>query len=269
MPSAMYTGTPNVQRSVDREYCRSLFASSSTVHISAGAKTSAGGNLAIEASVGPATLQRFRNQKTSGDARSMSRPSWKTTDNVAAHGESMTGTIRTLRTDRGFGFIKDAGGKEHFFHQSAVQGEGINGSRGRLGRVRGGGRAEGASRLDVLVRTLSCCSGSALHPTMPSATQTARRRRTTTSSIPSMPDRDPMLHGLPYRMTLDTQDRVPSRATRPGNNRRIGQRGNDGIRPRFVADRLAYKANGVACRRWFLSRRRPAARPLAARPTQS
>jgi cold shock protein len=37
----------------------------------------------------------------------------------------MTGTIRTLRTDKGFGFIKDAGGKEYFFHQSAVQGEGI------------------------------------------------------------------------------------------------------------------------------------------------
>ena len=38
----------------------------------------------------------------------------------------MTGTIRTLRTDKGFGFIKDASGKEYFFHQSAVQGEGID-----------------------------------------------------------------------------------------------------------------------------------------------
>jgi len=38
----------------------------------------------------------------------------------------MTGTIRTLRGDKGFGFIKDAAGKEYFFHQSAVQGEGIN-----------------------------------------------------------------------------------------------------------------------------------------------
>ena len=38
----------------------------------------------------------------------------------------MTGTIRTLRVDKGFGFIKDAAGKEYFFHQSAVQGEGIN-----------------------------------------------------------------------------------------------------------------------------------------------
>ena len=37
----------------------------------------------------------------------------------------MTGTIRTLRTDKGFGFIKDEAGKEYFFHQSAVQGEGI------------------------------------------------------------------------------------------------------------------------------------------------
>ena len=38
----------------------------------------------------------------------------------------MTGKIRTLRVDKGFGFIKDAEGKEYFFHQSAVQGEGIN-----------------------------------------------------------------------------------------------------------------------------------------------
>ena len=39
--------------------------------------------------------------------------------------QMMTGTIRTLRTDKGFGFIKDDAGKEYFFHQSAVQGEGI------------------------------------------------------------------------------------------------------------------------------------------------
>ena len=38
----------------------------------------------------------------------------------------MTGTIRTLRVDKGFGFIKDASGKEYFFHQSAVQGEGLS-----------------------------------------------------------------------------------------------------------------------------------------------
>jgi CspA family cold shock protein len=38
----------------------------------------------------------------------------------------MTGTIATLRVDKGFGFIKDGAGKEYFFHQSAIQGEGIN-----------------------------------------------------------------------------------------------------------------------------------------------
>ena len=37
----------------------------------------------------------------------------------------MTGTIRTLRVDKGFGFIKAAGGMEYFFHRSAVQGEGL------------------------------------------------------------------------------------------------------------------------------------------------
>jgi CspA family cold shock protein len=35
------------------------------------------------------------------------------------------GTIRTLRVDKGFGFIKDSAGKEFFFHQSAIYGEGI------------------------------------------------------------------------------------------------------------------------------------------------
>ena len=38
---------------------------------------------------------------------------------------AMTGTIRTLRVDKGFGFIKDGAGKEYFFHQSAIQGEGM------------------------------------------------------------------------------------------------------------------------------------------------
>ena len=35
----------------------------------------------------------------------------------------MTGTIRTLRVDKGFDFIKAEAGKEYFFHQSAIQGE--------------------------------------------------------------------------------------------------------------------------------------------------
>jgi CspA family cold shock protein len=38
---------------------------------------------------------------------------------------TMTGTIRTLRVDKGFGFIKDTNGQEYFFHQSAIYGEGI------------------------------------------------------------------------------------------------------------------------------------------------
>jgi CspA family cold shock protein len=36
------------------------------------------------------------------------------------------GTIRSLRVDKGFGFIKDKQGQEYFFHQSAIYGEGIN-----------------------------------------------------------------------------------------------------------------------------------------------
>ena len=37
----------------------------------------------------------------------------------------MTGKIRTLRVDKGFGFIKSETGQEYFFHQSAIYGEGI------------------------------------------------------------------------------------------------------------------------------------------------
>ena len=37
----------------------------------------------------------------------------------------MTGTIRMLRVDKGFGFIKGETGQEYFFHQSAIYGEGI------------------------------------------------------------------------------------------------------------------------------------------------
>ena len=37
----------------------------------------------------------------------------------------MTGKIRTLRVDKGFGFIQDDRGNDYFFHQSAIFGEGI------------------------------------------------------------------------------------------------------------------------------------------------
>ena len=38
----------------------------------------------------------------------------------------MTGKIKTLRPEKGFGFIKDDSGKDYFFHQSAIYGEGID-----------------------------------------------------------------------------------------------------------------------------------------------
>ena len=38
----------------------------------------------------------------------------------------MTGMIKTLRADKGFGFIKGEGGQEYFFHRSAVVGEQID-----------------------------------------------------------------------------------------------------------------------------------------------
>src|SRR5512144_1815490 len=50
----------------------------------------------------------------------------RTPSAVTTASEAMvTGKIRTLRVDKGFGFIKDDTGKEYFFHQSAVYGEGI------------------------------------------------------------------------------------------------------------------------------------------------
>jgi cold shock protein len=39
--------------------------------------------------------------------------------------DAMTGSIRTIRVEKGFGFIKDDAGKEYFFHRSAVYGEGL------------------------------------------------------------------------------------------------------------------------------------------------
>jgi CspA family cold shock protein len=41
----------------------------------------------------------------------------------------MTGTIKTLRVEKGFGFIRDSSGKEVFFHSSAIYGEGIDNLR--------------------------------------------------------------------------------------------------------------------------------------------
>ena len=35
----------------------------------------------------------------------------------------MTGTIRKLQEDKGFGFVRDEAGKDYFFHRSAVSGE--------------------------------------------------------------------------------------------------------------------------------------------------
>jgi CspA family cold shock protein len=41
----------------------------------------------------------------------------------------MTGTIKTIRLEKGFGFIRDESGKDYFFHQSAVFGEGLDNLR--------------------------------------------------------------------------------------------------------------------------------------------
>jgi CspA family cold shock protein len=33
-----------------------------------------------------------------------------------------TGTVKRIQRDKGFGFIRDTGGQEYFFHRSSVQG---------------------------------------------------------------------------------------------------------------------------------------------------
>jgi CspA family cold shock protein len=33
-----------------------------------------------------------------------------------------SGTIKRIARDKGFGFIRDSGGQEYFFHRSSVQG---------------------------------------------------------------------------------------------------------------------------------------------------
>ncbi len=38
----------------------------------------------------------------------------------------MTGTIKTVRADKGFGFIRGDGEKEYFFHHTAVQGASLD-----------------------------------------------------------------------------------------------------------------------------------------------
>jgi CspA family cold shock protein len=44
-------------------------------------------------------------------------------------GDLVTGKIRTLRVDKGFGFITSDTRKDFFFHQSAIYGEGIENLR--------------------------------------------------------------------------------------------------------------------------------------------
>ena len=44
-------------------------------------------------------------------------------------GDVLTGTIARLQAEKGFGFIKDAGGQDYFFHRTAVFGEGMENLR--------------------------------------------------------------------------------------------------------------------------------------------
>jgi CspA family cold shock protein len=71
---------------------------------------------------------------------------------IEQRGNVMTGLIRTLRVEKGFGFIKDDAGKEYFFHRSAVYGEGLenlkegDGVEFDLGEGPKGPRAENVRR---------------------------------------------------------------------------------------------------------------------------
>ena len=73
-------------------------------------------------------------------------------DNEQKARRDVTGQIRTIRADKGFGFIKDETGKEYFFHRSAVYGEGLedlregDGVEFDLGEGPKGPRAENVRR---------------------------------------------------------------------------------------------------------------------------
>ena len=65
----------------------------------------------------------------------------------------MTGTIRTLRVDKGFGLIKDNAGKEYSFHQSAVSGERIDDLREGDGVEFEAGQRPKGPRAETVPRT--------------------------------------------------------------------------------------------------------------------
>ena len=62
------------------------------------------------------------------------------------------GTVKRVISDRGFGFIVGPDGKEYFFHQSAIYGEGIEDLREgdsvefEVGHAAKGPRAENVRR---------------------------------------------------------------------------------------------------------------------------
>jgi CspA family cold shock protein len=78
--------------------------------------------------VGTRETSEHHSSRRKPDPSCVSRPVESLSEvrtNVNALEVRMTGKIRTLRVDKGFGFIKDDGGNEYFFHQSAVYGEGL------------------------------------------------------------------------------------------------------------------------------------------------
>jgi CspA family cold shock protein len=80
----------------------------------------------------PLDLRDTFTQRRSGYGRSAIRVVDRNLNRFEGRGDeevTVTGTIRTLRLDKGFGFIKDDAGKEYFFHRSAVYGEGLENLR--------------------------------------------------------------------------------------------------------------------------------------------
>ena len=75
-------------------------------------------------------------------------------DPLTCHSEDMmlTGTIARLLIDKGFGFIRDESGIEHFFHRSAVRGADFSGLKeGQRVKFAGEESSKGPRAIDVLV----------------------------------------------------------------------------------------------------------------------
>src|ERR1043166_2414456 len=119
-----------------------------------------------------------------------------------------TGTIARLLIDKGFGFIRDEGGIEHFFHRSSVRGAVFEllreGQRVEFTPEESGkGPRAGEVRLIEGCRPLTRPAGAAV------------RRRTRAPFLPCLPATPDARH-ISHAQVRTSRRRVCGAGTRPG-----------------------------------------------------